>query len=190
MSRVSLLPLVVAGLALVEACQPLPAPPQPPALSPRWSGLDFVPSQCVRSEVERCFDARDNDCDGYIDEGCGMGTGALQLVLAWDDSELDLDLEVRDPQGELAPLGGVSHAGLTREHDCPSEASLCAEQNVETVYLVGGEPERGTYVVRVRRSGGGDIDTQLTLGLRVRGATYSSQPSLRLQHELSFELSL
>jgi hypothetical protein len=189
-SRVGLLSLVVGGLALVQACQPLPPPSQTPPLSPRWRGLELVPSQCVSSDVERCFDARDDDCDGYIDEGCGMGTGPLQLVLAWDDSDLDLDLEVRDPQGELAPLGGVSGSGLTRERDCPSEASLCAGQNVETVYLVGGEPERGTYVVRVGRRGAADTDAQFTVGLRVQGATYSARPRVGPRQELRFELLL
>ena len=179
-------------LASVEACQPLPVPPEAPRPVPRWLGLDFARSQCADAGPERCFDARDDDCDGYIDEGCGLGTGPLQFVLAWDVSDFDLDLEVRDPRGELVPLGRISSSGLTREHDCPSEEWLCAGQNVENVYLVWGEPERGLYEVSIRRRSGAEQATAvtLTLGLRVEGETYISRVVLEADHEPRFELTL
>ena len=41
---------------------------------------------CTPSGPELCFNARDDNCNGIIDEGCGVSTGLVQFVIAWDDA--------------------------------------------------------------------------------------------------------
>ena len=52
---------------------------------------------CVPTGPELCFNAQDDNCNGIIDEGCGVGTGVLQFMIAWGDSPADVDLSVVDP---------------------------------------------------------------------------------------------
>src|SRR5256885_1157700 len=47
---------------------------------------------CVPTGPERCFDARDDNCNGIIDEGCGVASGLVQFVIAWDAPGADVDL--------------------------------------------------------------------------------------------------
>ena len=48
---------------------------------------------CTPSGIERCFDAVDDNCDGAIDEGCGLMTGLLQFVIAWPVASADVTVE-------------------------------------------------------------------------------------------------
>src|SRR4051812_1073385 len=58
-----------------------------------------VTSACTPTGPELCFNANDDNCNGVIDEGCGVGTGLLQFTIAWGDSPADVDLLVHDPNG-------------------------------------------------------------------------------------------
>lgn len=154
MTRSSLAVLVVlaAAGAGAAACREVPPPADPGSrmrdvVTPDGAPL---PATCVPTGPENCFDARDDNCNGVIDEGCGLATGILQFVVAWGDAPADVDLLVTEPGG--ATVGESvrrSPAGLRLDKDCPGEEG-CHDQNVENVVFEGGDPPRGTYRVEVR----------------------------------------
>jgi hypothetical protein len=147
---------------------------------PRAARLSASPGVVVRRACtplgpERCFDARDDNCNGIIDEGCGVRTGLLQFVIAWDKPSADVDLDVTDPSGELADVGRQTQSGLVKERDCPGSANECHGQNLENVFLEQGDPVRGAYRVRVRleKLAGEEPPVLVTLGARVGPKTYA-----------------
>src|SRR5690242_11379196 len=87
-----------------SACLEVPPPPPKDALKVREvkapEGVTLE-SACTPTGVEMCFDARDDNCNGVIDEGCGLHTGILQFAIAWEAASADVDLNVYDPAGEL-----------------------------------------------------------------------------------------
>ncbi len=54
---------------------------------------------CDAAAGEAC-NALDDDCDGQIDEGCGIGNGQIQVTATWN-SGADIDLYVIDPAEEV-----------------------------------------------------------------------------------------
>jgi hypothetical protein len=104
---------------------------------------------CTPTGTETCFDATDNNCNGIIDEGCGVGTGALQFAIAWDDRS-DVDLEVTDPKGKKAELEGRGGMGLVKDRDCGGQRDVCHGQNTENVFFGGDRPLSGSYTVLVK----------------------------------------
>src|SRR5580704_2974653 len=80
-----------------------------PARSPDHAAADVTASKieapehvtlemsCTPTGPELCFNAIDDNCNGVIDEGCGVGTGVLQFAIAWGDEGADVDLSVTDP---------------------------------------------------------------------------------------------
>ncbi|MCC6215252.1 MAG: hypothetical protein IT376_10305 [Polyangiaceae bacterium] len=168
MTRRALAPL---ALPVLIACAPAPAR-EPGRAAP--GRLDATPGMvlggaCTTSGPERCFDARDDNCNGLIDDGCGLPTGYLQFAVAWAEEAADVELEVTDPNGELAEVGRATASGLVKQRDCPGESRECHGQNLENVYLEAGDPPRGRYSVRVRleRLGGAEPPIRATIGARI-----------------------
>ncbi len=176
-------PLRLAGAALVlVACHGGggdPATPTPKS-ELTFGGNVLLERTCSPTGIERCFDARDDNCNGLIDEGCGLPTGLVQFVVAWDEAEADVDLNVVGPDGELAEVGRATSSGLVKERDCPGRSQACHGQNVENVYLEDGDAERGEYEVRIRleKLEGATPPIRVTLGARVGPKTYSARVEL------------
>ncbi len=105
---------------------------------------------CTPTGPELCFNAVDDNCNGVIDEGCGLETGLLQFTIAWSASTADVNLVVMAPGDERIPNGRErsTPSGFHADRDCPGEDG-CGGQNVENVYFDGQEPPRGHYVVEI-----------------------------------------
>lgn len=164
--------LVLPALSCARgATQSKPAP----ELAPLKAG-EVVAAGCVSTGPERCFDATDDNCNGIIDEGCGVETGLVQFVIAWEQAAADVDLLVTDPSGELAEVGRPLASGLVKPRDCPGRGAECRGRNMENVYLDGQEPARGTYRVRIvlESLGSESPPVRVRFGARVGGRSYGA----------------
>ncbi len=172
------LALAGLGIAVGVACGARPAPKPTPG--PQLLRLTATPGAviqraCTPTGPELCFNARDDNCNGIIDEGCGVNTGLVQFAAAWSEPEADVDLQVTDPGGELVEVGRATQAGLVKDRDCPGKRRECRGQNMENVYLEDGDPPRGDYRIRVRLEalGGEHPPIRVTIGARVGPKTYA-----------------
>ncbi len=152
-----------------------------------------VKQACTPTGAELCFNARDDNCNGIIDEGCGVATGLVQFAIAWTEPNADVALAVIDPNGELAEVGRSAKSGLVKDRDCPGKNAACHGQNMENVYLEEGDAPRGKYRVRVRleKLGGENPPIDVMLGARVGPKTYSLELTLTKpedEREVVFEL--
>lgn len=133
---------------------------------------------CAPGGPERCSDARDNNCNGLADEGCGIGSGLIQFSIAWED-DTDVDLDVTDPRGSPARVGAVSSSGLIKDRDCPGrDERRCRGGNAENVVLAANrEMESGQYVVVVRLAPHQEpsLPVPVNLAARLGGRTVSSR---------------
>ncbi|MET0592987.1 MAG: MopE-related protein, partial [Polyangiaceae bacterium] len=141
------------------------------ALTPDGVPLSLA---CTPSGPELCFDATDNNCNGVIDEGCGVDTGPLQFAIAWPDGS-DVDLEVYDPAGNLAKAGERVDGALAKDRDCGRPQSSCHGQNMENVYFVGPRPPAGRYRVEIKLDKGEDVrlPVKVRFGGRIGGKTFA-----------------
>ena len=152
-----------------------------------------APGPCVAPGAETCFNALDDNCNGLVDEGCGLPSGAVSFSIAWEDRTADVDLLVADPNDELAEVGRVSRSGLTRDRDCPGRRDAACSTNLEIVYLADQAPTRGRYEVSVRleRLGSDAPPLRVNLGVRVGSLTTSRVLALRYpedERRYTFEL--
>ena len=135
---------------------------------------------CTPAGPELCFDATDNNCNGIIDEGCGVQTGPLQFAVAWEDAG-HVDLEVTDPRGDQAKLDEPTPLGLTKDRDCARGVSGCHGQNMENVFFAGeGRPPAGVYRVelKVDRAEGLHFPLKVRFGGRIGMRTFSTDLEL------------
>lgn len=193
--------------AAAGAARPLDSPatlaggyptPEPPA-RPQPATVPETPSMrtldpCVPSNVEICFNALDDNCNGAIDEGCGTPGGVVQFMIAWDSARADVDLNVSDPNGELIEAGRISQSGLIKGRDCPGRRQECGGVNIENVFLEGSKaPTRGTYRlgISLEKLNGEEPPIWVTLSCRLgtRHAAYEIRLN-EAEEEQWLELSL
>jgi tRNA (guanosine-2'-O-)-methyltransferase len=173
-----------------------PAPPKAPPASSNGIVLRAGPvatEGVAGAGPERCFNAKDDNQNGLIDEGCGVRTGIVQFTIAWDAPTADVDLLVTDPKGELVEVGRPTSLGLAKERDCPGKRAECHGQNFENVYLERDEAKRGRYRVKIRleRLMDEDVPIRVTLGVRLGPKTYSGEVLLNrpeAEQEITFDL--
>ena len=137
----------------VQAARGTPAPPSRDG-APGAAGADGPSSRprgpCLPVAYEVCFNGLDDNCNGALEEGCGVPAGVVQFMIGWDAPRADVDLNVTDPNGELIEAGRVVQSGLIQSRDCPGRRQECAGVNYENVFLEGNKaPTRGTYRVSV-----------------------------------------
>jgi hypothetical protein len=150
-------PWRLGGLAalhlLLSGCAPR-VPARAPVAIVQASNLTAPPGAvleqaCTPTGPELCFNAVDDNCNGVIDEGCGLQTGLLQFTIAWGGNA-DVNLALETPAGERVPNGSerATPTGFHIDRDCPGEEG-CHGQNVENVYFDGQDPPRGRYTVQI-----------------------------------------
>jgi tRNA (guanosine-2'-O-)-methyltransferase len=145
------------------ACLPLPfvllacgpassaKPPETPKLeatnlSPP-AGTTLVQA-CTPTGPELCFNAVDDNCNGVIDEGCGLQTGLLQFTIAWSAPTADVNLGLMTPAHDHVAKGTPASGGFHLDRDCPSD-DKCNGQNVENISFEGTEAPPGRYAVEI-----------------------------------------
>jgi tRNA (guanosine-2'-O-)-methyltransferase len=138
-----------------------------------------VTSACTPTGPEICFNAIDDNCNGVIDEGCGLATGPLQFTIAWGDSPANVDLRVTDPTGATVDAQRPTQSdGLRLDRDCPRDN--CFGQNVENALFDGTEPPRGKYTVEIilTDSRGASLPVNVRFGARVGARSYGADLTL------------
>ncbi len=194
MPRLLLCSLLVIGVASCGASAPRPKTAEANITLAHTStpaGVSLV-SACTPTGPELCFNAIDDNCNGIIDEGCGVGTGVLQFTIAWGEPRADVDLVVTDPSGEIvSEKNRSSSTGLHLDRDCPGQD--CNGQNVENVFFEGLDPPRGHYSVEIRLAGIHDesLPIRVRFGARVGTHTYGADLILAQPEErksFGFEL--
>lgn len=170
--------------AFLASCRaPLPAKgDEKPALEPKTIEISegVLLQGCTPTGVEVCFNATDDNCNGVIDEGCGIPTGLLQFAIAWESGP-DVDLIVTDPMGEVARPGDTTSGGLLKDRDCGAKAGGCQGRNLENVHYEGSSPPKGRYEVEVKLeyAAAEHLPVQVRLGARIGARTYALEIELR-----------
>jgi tRNA (guanosine-2'-O-)-methyltransferase len=171
---------MVATLALaIVACGPT-SPAVSPASQVTAQAIEApegvaIVSACTPTGPELCFNATDDNCNGILDEGCGVGTGAVQFAIAWGDSPADVDLAVTSPAGErVSEANRTTASGLRFDRDCPTES--CMGQNIENVHFEAADPPRGRWIVEIRLNDlhGAESPVRVRFGARVGTRSFGS----------------
>ena len=154
---------------------------------------------CTPTGPELCFNAIDDNCNGVIDEGCGVGTGVLQFTIAWNEAAADVDLSVVDPGKSTVQTRSARRrwgsGPIATAPESQSASESCGGQNTENIFFEGLEPPRGRYVVNVHLEDPHGAPTPILdhFGARVGATTYSAELSLSPgdppdRHKFTFDL--
>jgi hypothetical protein len=201
---------LAAALACLAACEPRAPSASTGAREPRSAAApapsrvdtettELEPSlralePCLPVGYEVCFNALDDNCNGALEEGCGVPAGVVQFMIGWDALRADVDLNVTDPNGELIEAGRVVQSGLIKSRDCPGRRQECGGVNLENVFLEGNKaPTRGTYRVSVALEslGGEEPPIWVNLSSRLGSRRYAFEVRLiSPEDERHVELSL
>jgi hypothetical protein len=139
-------------------------------------GIVFYAPTCDEANEEVC-NARDDNCDGVIDEGCGVeGGGGVQVVLRHFDAA-DVALSVESPavghvlnrDSEDPDYNGTFY--LPKEEPCVFTGD---QDYVQGAHWPDPGTPNGTYRVDVAINTGcdafdGDIDLEAVVGISVGG---------------------
>jgi len=174
----------LVAVAVAAACGPASPGAAAPGANVAAKNLSategvVVTAGCTPTGPELCFNANDDNCNGVIDEGCGIGTGVLQFMVAWGDSPADVDLTVVDPNAtRVTKANRSSPSGLQLEKNCPDDG--CHQQNTENIYFEGTEPVRGRYIVEVKLADprGAELPVKVHLSARVGSRTWAMDLAL------------
>lgn len=171
---------------------PSPSASTKPATSDALDELDLDVA-CVPTAMEVCADSVDNNCNGAIDEGCGVHTDVVHVALAWSEPDADLDLVVTDPMGQPVQVLEPTDLGLVKDRDCPGERDRCRAPNSESVYLVRQQIPRGTLQVHVRltRLGASAQPVRARISARLGQRSYSATIELHAvgdEHRLALRM--
>jgi hypothetical protein len=180
---------VLFAAALLQSCANAPA-----AEAPSSETESMASAACVVAGPEVCFNAWDDNCNGAIDEGCGVDGGLVQFAIAWESKGADVDLDVRDPTGALVEVGRTAPSGLTRDRDCPGKDDGCGRLRYENVYLTDDSKlMRGNYRVTIRLEHAANWDDHVEVSLSARLVNRQFRKRVRLEHDndaAEFTLSL
>lgn len=176
---------VATLVALACGCAAAPPPAALPAAEPKppprevtvapivQRGVSPSSYACKAGDPEVC-DAKDNNCDGVIDEGCGYATGSIQVTLGWDNGA-DVDLYVVDPSGDEIYYNENhrrSGSGGVMDHDARGDCRPEDPQpRIENAYWESPRPPPGTYKVDVAYFGpcGDASKTQAVVSVAIDG---------------------
>ncbi len=166
----------LASLSFVAGCG---------AGTPQPAAVDLVPTKieapddavldtaCTPTGPELCFNAIDDNCNGVIDEGCGVSTGVLQFAIAWDEAAANVDLAVEGPDGARVDARNPTRGQLHLDRRCPTTgagatgvAETCGGQNTENVYA--DTPTHGAYTVEVKLVETGGAHAPITVQFSAR----------------------
>ncbi|MDP9035052.1 MAG: hypothetical protein M3O50_09615 [Myxococcota bacterium] len=166
--------LVLAACAARARARPPQAPEDIVAENLAVSAGTTPVQACTPTGPEMCFNATDDNCNGVIDEGCGIQTGLLQFTIAWAAAAADVNLTVITPDHELTPSEQTrtSSNGFHLDRDCPGQEG-CGGQNTENVYFDGPSPPHGHYLVEVKLADlhGADAPVKVRFGARLGART-------------------
>jgi len=164
--------------ALSFGCKP-PVAQEPSASGDVAATIETPPgvalvSACVPSGPELCFNAIDDNCNGIIDEGCGLTTGIVQFTIAWGDSKADVNIHVTPPP--TMPGEHQERAYFNRDKDCPRDPS-CYGQNEENVFFDGRDAPRGKMTVTIDLGDPKDapLPVRVRFGARVGSKSYGAE---------------
>ena len=157
-------------------------------------GVTLV-AACTPTGPELCFNAVDDNCNGVIDEGCGVQTGVLQFTIAWTAAAADVNLTLVTPSQERVEHGPRARlaSGFQLDRDCPGDDG-CAGQNEENIFLESGPPPEGHYTVEIALADlhGADAPVRVRfgarLGARVLGFDVDLAPGQDARKTLSFDV--